>query len=102
MKLTRALFLIGVLRDSYVALGTRQLIADAYAKNGFKTYMPDLFKGDPVPSDIGEPGVSTNCHTIYYFDYYRHLHRSCHRVTIYFRRLNLSQWEPQHAGCMGP
>lgn len=35
-----------------------QLIADAYAKNGFKTFMPDLFNGDPAPLNLGEPGVS--------------------------------------------
>ncbi|EIM82003.1 dienelactone hydrolase [Stereum hirsutum FP-91666 SS1] len=25
--------------------------------NGFKTYMPDLFNGDPAPLNLGEPGV---------------------------------------------
>ncbi|KAJ7164510.1 dienelactone hydrolase [Mycena filopes] len=33
------------------------LMADDFARNGFKTIMPDLFNGDPVDKDAFEPGA---------------------------------------------
>ncbi|KAJ8487747.1 hypothetical protein ONZ45_g14220 [Pleurotus djamor] len=34
-----------------------QLLSDAFARNGFKTVVPDLFEGDPVPIEVmsGQP-----------------------------------------------
>ncbi|KAI9510172.1 alpha/beta-hydrolase [Russula earlei] len=32
------------------------LLADGFARNGFKVYSPDLFEGDPVPPDALNPG----------------------------------------------
>lgn len=32
------------------------LLADDFARNGFKVYAPDLFEGDPVGQDAFEPG----------------------------------------------
>ncbi|KAJ7122331.1 alpha beta-hydrolase [Mycena epipterygia] len=34
------------------------LLADDFARNGFKTIMPDLFNGDPVPGAVLEPGAA--------------------------------------------
>jgi len=34
-----------------VQLINNQLMADDFAKNGFQVYMPDYFKGDPIPED---------------------------------------------------
>ncbi|KAF8271804.1 dienelactone hydrolase endo-1,3,1,4-beta-D-glucanase [Lactarius quietus] len=33
-----------------------QLLADDFARNGFKVYVPDLFEGDPVEEDAFKPG----------------------------------------------
>ncbi|KAF8211097.1 dienelactone hydrolase family-domain-containing protein [Mycena galopus ATCC 62051] len=35
-----------------------KLLADDYARNGFKTITPDLFNGDLVPSNAMDPGVN--------------------------------------------
>ncbi|KAI0252938.1 Alpha/Beta hydrolase protein [Lactifluus subvellereus] len=35
-----------------------QLLADDFARNGFKVYAPDLVKGDPVPQEAFNPGVN--------------------------------------------
>ncbi|KAJ7663907.1 dienelactone hydrolase endo-1,3,1,4-beta-D-glucanase [Mycena polygramma] len=34
-----------------LSLNNNKLLADSFAANGFKTVMPDLFRGDPVPAD---------------------------------------------------
>ncbi|KIK05023.1 hypothetical protein K443DRAFT_4204 [Laccaria amethystina LaAM-08-1] len=34
-----------------------QLLADDFAKNGFKTVVPDYLNGDPVPADVMTSGV---------------------------------------------
>jgi len=34
-----------------VQLVNNQLLADDFAKNGFQVYMPEYFKGDPIPVD---------------------------------------------------
>ncbi|KAF8207967.1 dienelactone hydrolase endo-1,3,1,4-beta-D-glucanase [Mycena galopus ATCC 62051] len=34
-----------------------KLLADDYARNGFKTIAPDLFHGDPIPTNVLDPGV---------------------------------------------
>ncbi|KAI0313050.1 Alpha/Beta hydrolase protein [Amylostereum chailletii] len=39
-----------------LALQNNLLLADDFARNGFKVYMPDLFDGDPVPVNAFEPG----------------------------------------------
>ncbi|KAK0218232.1 dienelactone hydrolase endo-1,3,1,4-beta-D-glucanase [Armillaria fumosa] len=41
-----------------ITLPNAQLLADDYAKNGFKTVMPDYLNGDGVPIDALEPGRS--------------------------------------------
>ncbi|KAJ6514487.1 Alpha/Beta hydrolase protein [Mycena vitilis] len=38
-------------------LVNNKLLADDYARNGFKTIVPDLFNGDPVPVAALEPGA---------------------------------------------
>ncbi|KAF7289067.1 hypothetical protein HMN09_01354900 [Mycena chlorophos] len=35
-----------------------QLLADDFARNGFKVYVPDICLGDPVPTDSFDPGVT--------------------------------------------
>ncbi|KAJ6522880.1 Alpha/Beta hydrolase protein [Mycena capillaripes] len=35
-----------------------QLLADGYAQNGFKTIIPDILHGDPVPTHAFNPGVN--------------------------------------------
>ncbi|KAJ7676701.1 Alpha/Beta hydrolase protein [Mycena polygramma] len=35
-----------------------KLLADDYARNGFKTVVPDLFNGSPAPLEIIEPGAA--------------------------------------------
>ncbi|KAJ6465154.1 dienelactone hydrolase endo-1,3,1,4-beta-D-glucanase [Mycena vitilis] len=35
-----------------------KLLADDFAKNGFKTVIPDILHGDPVPPNALDPGVS--------------------------------------------
>ncbi|KAI0731391.1 alpha/beta-hydrolase [Earliella scabrosa] len=37
-------------------LNNSLLLADDYARNGFKVVMPELFKGDPIPVDGLNPG----------------------------------------------
>jgi hypothetical protein len=32
-----------------------QLLADDFARNGFKVYVPELFEGDSVPEDAFNP-----------------------------------------------
>ncbi|KAH9857255.1 alpha/beta-hydrolase [Lenzites betulinus] len=39
-----------------LALENNRLLADDFAKNGFKVVMPDLFGGDPIPKDALNPG----------------------------------------------
>ncbi|PBK65878.1 alpha/beta-hydrolase [Armillaria solidipes] len=39
-----------------ITLPNAQLLADDFAKNGFKIVMPDYFNGDAVPIDALEPG----------------------------------------------
>ncbi|KAI0832002.1 alpha/beta-hydrolase [Trametes gibbosa] len=39
-------------------LENARLLADDYARNGFKVVMPDLFAGDPIPADALSPGGS--------------------------------------------
>ncbi|KAK0457850.1 dienelactone hydrolase endo-1,3,1,4-beta-D-glucanase [Desarmillaria tabescens] len=39
-----------------ITLPNNQLLADDFAKNGYKTIIPDYFNGDPVPADALEPG----------------------------------------------
>jgi len=41
-----------------IELPNHLLLADDFARNGFKVYIPDLFKGDPVPADALNPGES--------------------------------------------
>ncbi|KAJ7133255.1 dienelactone hydrolase endo-1,3,1,4-beta-D-glucanase [Mycena epipterygia] len=41
-----------------VILQNNQLLADDFARNGFKTIMPDLFNGDPIPAAVLEPGAA--------------------------------------------
>ncbi|KAJ7185861.1 dienelactone hydrolase [Mycena filopes] len=40
-----------------LAVNNNLLLADDFARNGFKTIMPDLFNGDPYPKDALEPGA---------------------------------------------
>ena len=35
-----------------------QLLADDFARNGYKVVMPDLFDGDPAPTNAFNPGVN--------------------------------------------
>ena len=37
-----------------------QLLADDFARNGFKVYFPDLFEGDPVPTEA----LNSVCHPL--------------------------------------
>ncbi|KAA1478669.1 alpha/beta-hydrolase [Dentipellis sp. KUC8613] len=37
-------------------LNNNLLLADDFAKNGFKVYIPDLFDGDALPADAMDPG----------------------------------------------
>ncbi|KAG7444447.1 dienelactone hydrolase endo-1,3,1,4-beta-D-glucanase [Guyanagaster necrorhizus] len=39
-----------------ITLPNAQLLADDFARNGFKIVMPDYFNNDPVPADFLEPG----------------------------------------------
>ncbi|PCH44441.1 alpha/beta-hydrolase [Wolfiporia cocos MD-104 SS10] len=39
-----------------VTLVNHQLLADDYARNGFKVVIPDILNGDPAPEDALEPG----------------------------------------------
>ncbi|EIM81993.1 chlorocatechol-degradation protein [Stereum hirsutum FP-91666 SS1] len=46
-----------ILTDVFgLELNNNRLLADAYAKNGFKVFMPDLFDGDSVAADALNPG----------------------------------------------
>ncbi|KAJ6582983.1 dienelactone hydrolase endo-1,3,1,4-beta-D-glucanase [Mycena vulgaris] len=40
-----------------LAFKNNLLLADDFARNGFKTIMPDLFNGDPVDENAFEPGA---------------------------------------------
>ncbi|EIN09462.1 alpha/beta-hydrolase [Punctularia strigosozonata HHB-11173 SS5] len=40
------------LPDIYGLAQNSKLVADAFAKNGFKTVIPDYLNGDPVPEDV--------------------------------------------------
>ncbi|KAF8183230.1 Alpha/Beta hydrolase protein [Mycena galopus ATCC 62051] len=45
------------LTDAFgLPLPNSQLLADDFARNGFKTVLPDYLHGDPVPRDCMEPG----------------------------------------------
>jgi dienelactone hydrolase len=47
------------LPDVYgMELPNSRLLADDFARNGFKVYLPDLFEGDPVGQDALKPGSS--------------------------------------------
>ncbi|KAF8056068.1 dienelactone hydrolase endo-1,3,1,4-beta-D-glucanase [Lyophyllum atratum] len=47
------------LADAFgVELPNSQLLVDDFARNGFKTIMPDYLNGDGVPIDALEPGVN--------------------------------------------
>jgi len=39
-----------------IELPNNRLLADDFARNGFKVYVPDLFEGDPVEEDALKPG----------------------------------------------
>lgn len=39
-----------------VELPNHQLLADDYARNGFKVIIPDILNGDPAPADALDPG----------------------------------------------
>ena len=39
----------------YPAYKLAQLLADDFARNGFKVYVPELFEGDPVSQDAFDP-----------------------------------------------
>ncbi|KAJ7133121.1 dienelactone hydrolase [Mycena epipterygia] len=39
-----------------ITLPNSQLLADDFARNGFKTVLPDYLRGDPVPPDALSPG----------------------------------------------
>ncbi|KAK0203070.1 hypothetical protein DFS33DRAFT_1344773 [Desarmillaria ectypa] len=39
-----------------IVLPNAQLLADDFAKNGFRTVVPDYFNGDAIPTDALEPG----------------------------------------------
>ncbi|PIL25176.1 hypothetical protein GSI_13065 [Ganoderma sinense ZZ0214-1] len=41
-------------------LENNKLLADDFARNGFKVVMPDLFDNDPAPTDAFNPGVNFN------------------------------------------
>jgi len=43
-----------------LGLVNNKLLADDFAKNGFKTIIPDMFNGDPVPEDAMSGGVGWN------------------------------------------
>ncbi|KAI9454364.1 chlorocatechol-degradation protein [Russula earlei] len=55
-------------------LPNNTLLADDFARNGFKVYFPDLFEGDPAPADALNPGSN--------FDLYKWLanHKPEHTV----------------------
>ncbi|KAJ7432183.1 Alpha/Beta hydrolase protein [Mycena galericulata] len=40
-----------------LALNNNLLLADDFARNGFRTVVPDLFNGDPIPEDAFKPGA---------------------------------------------
>ncbi|KAJ7837703.1 dienelactone hydrolase endo-1,3,1,4-beta-D-glucanase [Mycena leptocephala] len=40
-----------------LALKNNCLLADDFARNGFKTIVPDMFNGDPYPENFLEPGA---------------------------------------------
>ncbi|KAJ7108764.1 Alpha/Beta hydrolase protein [Mycena epipterygia] len=40
-----------------LALNNNRLLADDFARNGFRTIVPDIFNGDPVPESAFEPGA---------------------------------------------
>ncbi|KAJ7133252.1 alpha beta-hydrolase [Mycena epipterygia] len=40
-----------------IILPNNQLLADDFARNGFKTIMPDLFNGGHIPASVLEPGA---------------------------------------------
>ncbi|KAJ7610160.1 Alpha/Beta hydrolase protein [Roridomyces roridus] len=47
------------LADAFgLPLVNNQLLVDDFARNGFKTILPDYFNGDPVPEDIMTSGKS--------------------------------------------
>ncbi|KAI0695338.1 alpha/beta-hydrolase [Cerioporus squamosus] len=47
------------LTDAFgLELENNLLLADDYARNGFKVVMPDLFDGDPAPTNAFNPGVN--------------------------------------------
>ncbi|KAJ7173460.1 dienelactone hydrolase endo-1,3,1,4-beta-D-glucanase [Mycena filopes] len=47
------------LADAFgLPLINNKLLADDYAEHGFKTIMPDILLGDPVPSDAMDPGMN--------------------------------------------
>ncbi|KAK7050315.1 dienelactone hydrolase endo-1,3,1,4-beta-D-glucanase [Favolaschia claudopus] len=47
------------LTDAFgLELVNNKLLVDDFARNGFKTIAPDLFNGDPVPTDVFAPGVN--------------------------------------------
>jgi hypothetical protein len=35
-------------------------LADDFARNGFKTIIPDILHGDPIPTEAFNPGVCTS------------------------------------------
>jgi hypothetical protein len=38
-----------------IDLSSFQILADDFARNGFKVYIPDLFEGDPIPANALNP-----------------------------------------------
>ncbi|KAJ6485533.1 dienelactone hydrolase endo-1,3,1,4-beta-D-glucanase [Mycena sanguinolenta] len=54
-------YVVLVLTDVFgLALVNNKLLTDDYARNGFKAVTPELFNGDPVPTDAFDPGVDFN------------------------------------------
>ncbi|KAJ7237266.1 dienelactone hydrolase endo-1,3,1,4-beta-D-glucanase [Mycena haematopus] len=43
-----------------LGLVNNKLLTDDYARNGFKTITPELFNGDPVPTNAFDPSVNFN------------------------------------------
>ncbi|KAJ7039223.1 hypothetical protein C8F04DRAFT_321879 [Mycena alexandri] len=44
------------LTDAFgLSLPNNQLLADDFARNGFKTIIPDILNGDDAPADLFEP-----------------------------------------------
>ncbi|KAJ6584183.1 hypothetical protein B0H10DRAFT_2234612 [Mycena sp. CBHHK59/15] len=60
LKSRRRLSTILFVTDAFgLALPNNQLLADDFARNGFKTILPDIFNDDPAPANTFEPNTSS-------------------------------------------